>query len=44
MQNRSDITRALQEEKKIMEESKDISEISDEDKDILRNLLKEGLF
>ena len=37
----NDLERALNEEKRILEESRDISEISDQDKSFMRSLLKE---
>jgi len=37
----NDLERALNEEKRILEESRDISEISDQDKSLMRSLLKE---
>ncbi len=43
MEDSNEIAKALREEKKLLEESKDINDISDEEKDILRSLLKDGL-
>jgi len=37
----NDLERALNEEKRIIEESRDISEISDQDRSLMRSLLKE---
>lgn len=44
MRNKEDLARALKEEKQILENSKDSNEISDEEKNLMRDLLKEGLF
>ncbi len=43
MEDSNDIAKALSEEKKLLEESKDINDISDEEKDIILSFLKDGL-
>ena len=40
----TDLSKALQEEREILQGSKDIKEISENDKEDLRNLLKQSLF
>ena len=43
MKNPNELASALKEEKEMFQSSKDISEISEEEKDTLRSLIKEGL-
>ena len=43
MPEKHDLSEALKEEKQILQSSRDITEISDEERDTLRSLLKEGL-
>ncbi len=43
MEDSNEIAKVLREEKKLLDESKDINDISDDEKDILRSFLKDGL-
>ncbi len=40
----TNLASALKEERKLLEGSKDVKEISDDEKDVMHALLKQGLF